>query len=668
MRRKVINLLCVCTLAASLLAGCGDGPVSTNDSAKSEPQEIYEAVLPTQEEQAEIFVQKIDGLSEDFIKGMDISSLLSEEASGVVYYNENGEEEDLMKLLADAGINYVRVRVWNDPFDADGNGYGGGNCNAQTAAEIGKRAAAYGMKICVDFHYSDFWADPSKQFVPKAWKDMSLEEKSEALYEYTKESLQEILDAGADVGMVQIGNEINYGMAGEKNQDNIITLLKSGSKAVREVAEEKGKDIQIAVHYTEIDNPDHTLELAGNLDAAGLDYDIFGVSYYCFWHGTMENMTKVLSDITAAYGVKTCVMETSYMYTGEDGDGSANSLSEADALAEYPVGVQGQANCVRDVMAAASDAGALGVFYWEGAWIPVDPSAGSRQELWESKGSGWASSYAGSYDPNDAGKYYGGSSWDNQAFFDFTGEKLPSLDVFKYVNYGAVGEKLEVLAVTDINMEINAGEELVMPEGTTAIYNDSSCTELVDVEWDAGELAAVDTSVAGKATVHGTTADGQKVTAVIKISSMNYLKNPSFEDADMSVWNVEYEGSTNPTDVQKKAADAVSGEYAFHFWSQDEVDFNVSQTISGLPAGTYEAAANIQGGDVGDAAEIYLYIIVGDTVYQSNAVVLDGWVNWKAPSVSAEVDGSSDVTVGMSVKCAAEGWGTIDDFEFYSVQ
>ena len=663
MKRRVLSLMCVLTLAASLFAGCGK-----DASSKNEVKQIYEAVLPTGEEQAEIFVEKIDGLSEDFIKGMDISSLLAEEASGVKYYNENGEEEDLMKLLADAGINYVRVRVWNDPFDADGNGYGGGNCNAETAAEIGKRAAEYGMKTCVDFHYSDFWADPSKQFVPKAWEGMSLEEKSEALYEYTKESLNTILDAGADVGMVQIGNEINYGMSGEKSQDNIITLLKSGSKAVREVASEKEKDIQIAVHYTQIDDPKHTLQLAGELDAAELDYDIFGVSYYCFWHGTMENMTQVLSDITKTYGVKTCVMETSYMYTGDDGDESGNSLSAADALDDYPVSVQGQANCIRDVMAAASEGGALGVFYWEGAWIPVGSSFSSNQELWETKGSGWASSFAGSYDPKDAGKYYGGTSWDNQAFFSFSGKKLPSLDVFKYVNYGAVGEQLEVLSVKDIEMEIGIGEELVLPEGTIAIYNDSSCMDLVSVEWDADELAAVDTSIAGKTTIHGTTEDGHKVTATVKIANVNYVKNPGFEEADMSVWDVTYEGESNPTDVQNKAADAYSGENAFHFWSQDSQDFSVSQAISGLPAGTYEAVANIQGGDVGDDAEVYLYVVVGDMVYQSEAVVLNGWVNWKTPTLQVEVDGNSDVTIGVSVKCAAGGWGTMDDFEFYSVQ
>ncbi|MDD6504035.1 MAG: glycosyl hydrolase 53 family protein, partial [Lachnospiraceae bacterium] len=258
MKKRIVSVFLATVLSLTSLAGCGK-------------QEAYAPVLPTGQEQAEIYVEKIDGLSQDFIKGMDISSLLVEEASGVKYYDENGEETDLMKLLADAGVNYIRVRVWNDPFDEDGNGYGGGNCNAETAAELGKRAAEYGMKTCVDFHYSDFWADPAKQFSPKAWEGMGLEEKSDALYEYTKESLDTIIKAGADVGMVQIGNEINNGMAGEKSMSKVIELLKAGSRAVREVSEDKNQDIKIAVHYTSIDDPSHTMEIAQNLAEAELD-------------------------------------------------------------------------------------------------------------------------------------------------------------------------------------------------------------------------------------------------------------------------------------------------------------------------------------------------------------------------------------------------------------
>ena len=130
-----------------------------------------------------LYVRKIEDLPEDFIFGMDVSSVLSLENSGVRFYDYEGNEEDLFKILAESGITHIRVRVWNDPYDSKGNGYGGGNCDINTAAEIGKRAAKYGLKLIVDFHYSDFWADPAKQMAPKAWRDMDIDTKANALYE-----------------------------------------------------------------------------------------------------------------------------------------------------------------------------------------------------------------------------------------------------------------------------------------------------------------------------------------------------------------------------------------------------------------------------------------------------------------------------------------------------
>ena len=190
MRKRSVSLFMVAATVMSLLTGCGS----------------YSPKLPTGSEEADIFVAPVEGLSEDFIKGMDISSVIAEEESGVVYYDENGKEEDLFKILADSGVNYIRVRVWNDPYDEDGNGYGGGNNDVEKAATIGKRAAKYGMKLLVDFHYSDFWADPAKQQCPKAWRKKDIDEKSQLLYDFTVESLNAIMKAGADVGMVQIVN------------------------------------------------------------------------------------------------------------------------------------------------------------------------------------------------------------------------------------------------------------------------------------------------------------------------------------------------------------------------------------------------------------------------------------------------------------------------------
>jgi arabinogalactan endo-1,4-beta-galactosidase len=166
-------------------------------------------------------------------------------------------------------------------------------------------------------------------------------------------------------------------------------------------------------------------------------------------------------------------------------------------------------------------------------------------------------------------------------------------------------------------------------------------------------------------TVRGTTADNTEVTAVVKVSSINYVQNPGFEEADTSMWVVN-EAASGTTDIQNKSSDAYSGTNAFHFWSDSEVEFTVEQTISGVAAGTYSAAVNMQGGDVGTDAQFYLYVKVGDQVYTSENASLTGWVNWVTPTISGiEVDGNTDVVIGVSAKCAAKGWGTIDDFEFF---
>lgn len=327
--------------------------------------------------------------------------------------------------------------MWNDPYDENGYGYGGGNNDLYTAIELGRRATKYGMKVCIDFHYSDFWADPKRQHAPKAWEGMNIDEKCDALSEFTKDSLTKLIESGVDVGMVQIGNEINYGMSGEKNQSNVIKLLCSGSNAVRDISAKYDKDVKIAVHYTRIPDPRSIYALVGYLQTENIDYDILALSYYPFWNGKMEDMQTVVQTIKKDYDKTVVIAETSYCYTSEDGDGSSNSLKGTNDLVDgYPASVQGQASIIRDVFAAANEAGAFGVFYWEGVWLPVGEKTSNNSPIWEEYGSGWASSYASDYDPEDAGLYYGGCSWENQAMFDFTGHPLESLNVFKYLKYG----------------------------------------------------------------------------------------------------------------------------------------------------------------------------------------------------------------------------------------
>ena len=651
---------------------------------------IYE--LPAQAEEAGVYVEPIDGLSEDFIRGVDISSIIAEEKSGVVYYNEEGAEQDIFQTLAQNGVNYIRVRVWNDPYDENGSGYGGGNNDTKTAAEIGARAAKYGMKLCVDYHYSDFWADPNKQQCPKAWEGMAIEDKSEALYQFTKESLSEIIDAGAVIGMVQIGNETNNGMSGETDWTKRRQLMQAGSRAIRETAQETGQDMQIAVHFTDVSDKKGTLAIAQKLLDKEIDYDIFAVSYYPFWHGSLENLTDVLREISGEYGKKVLVAETSYPYTDGDGDGSANSIGGTDVTPEYAVSAQGQTNEIRDVCAAVADVGeaGLGVFYWEPAWIPVNvyqedaPDAASallaNQESWEKNGSGWASSYAASYDPKDAGVYYGGSSWDNQALFDYEGHPLESLKVFKYLHCGTLVE-LAVESILPVELSVPLDGEVVMPQTVCVVYNDRSVAE-IPIRWDEAKLSGIDTSAAGEYEVNGdfgTLTDSalspavieyleqEQVTAKISVNQKNMVANSSFEEEDTSMWVIT-EKSGGMTDFQNKEADAKSGVMALHFYSTGEVSFTAEQTITGLTPGTYEFGLYIQGGDAGDSPDMYIYADNGTERLEQETGVA-GWCNWQNPEISGITVGEDGtLTIGASVSCAAKGWGTLDDFYLYQVK
>ena len=252
LRTRLLTLYLSAGLVMGGLPGCGSQDLEIADTvaesavtATADATDVTTFSQPEGPEESTIYVEPVDGISDDFYRGMDVSAVLALENSGVKYYNFDGEEQDVFMTLAQAGVNYIRLRVWNDPYDENGNGYGGGNNDVATAITLGQRATQYGMKVCIDFHYSDFWADPKKQFVPKAWEGMDIEEKSDALYNFTLENLTQILDAGVDVGMVQVGNEINNGMCGETDASNVRKLLASGSKAVRDAATASGKDILV---------------------------------------------------------------------------------------------------------------------------------------------------------------------------------------------------------------------------------------------------------------------------------------------------------------------------------------------------------------------------------------------------------------------------------------
>ncbi|HHX01226.1 MAG TPA: cellulase family glycosylhydrolase [Firmicutes bacterium] len=614
-----------------------------------------------------IFVKKVEGIPEDFIKGVDISSVIALENSGVVFYNTKGEVQDVFQTLKEHGINYIRVRVWNDPYDEHGNPYGGGNNDVNTAIAIGRRAVNQGLKLCVNFHYSDFWADPSKQQAPKAWADLPIDDKADALYEFTKDALTAMLAEGIDIGIVQIGNETTTGMSGERNWINITKLMNAGCRAVREVSEQFNKHILIAVHFT---NPERGLaeyhRYGMILNNFNVDYDILASSYYPYWHGTLANLTTVLKDIADSFGKKVMVAEVSYAYTYENGDSFGNTISEESYVVKpYPITVQGQANAIRDCIQAVVDVGeaGIGVFYWEPAWIPVPGNSyAERFELWERYGSGWASSFAASYDPDDAGVYYGGSAWDNQAMFDFTGRPLASLKVFDYVDSGADTE-LYIDAVKELEVRVRIGDPIILPKTVTVIFNDSSVKEM-EVAWDNLDLESISKAGPQDYLVYGTViAQSQTVTALCKLSIIerNYIDNPSFEDSDLSMWRItNINNVTTELGILDKMADAHSGTKSLHFYSRNNVHFTVEQEVINLPPGRYNFSLFLQGGDANDQ-EIYIYAIADGKTYRADTDI-DGWRRFRNPIIGDIQVESGTIVVGASVKCGPGAWGTLDDF------
>ena len=604
-------------------------------------------------------------MPEDFILGMDVSSVLAEEASGVKYYNEDGEEQDLFEILAANGINYIRVRIWNDPYDDEGNGYGGGNNDIAAAVEIGKRATAAGLKLLVNFHYSDFWADPSKQMVPEEWADMDIETKTQAVYDYTLDCLNQLKDAGVDVGMVQIGNETNGAMCGETKWFNIQYLMQAGSKATRETFPEA----LVALHFANPEKVTNYADYAKKLDYYSVDYDVFASSYYPYWHGTLDNLAEVLSGVAETYGKKVMVMETSYAYTAEDTDFFGNTIGDGSAVTKnYPYTVQGQANCIRDIIDTIVNktTNGIGVCYWEGAWISVGTSSWEENSaLWETYGSGWASSYATDYDPDDAGKYYGGCAVDNQAFFDENGKMLESLKVWSLVRTGNEGT-VTADALEDVNLMVDLNGTIELPETVNAIMTDNSRQE-VAVTWDVTdeEIAAMYENGVAKYEITGT-ADGMTAHCYISMIEYNFLENYSFEDGELGAWTVTDLGAADELYVEGKATDSLTGTYHMHFWSaaSDSVKFTLEQTVEDLPTGTYKYAISIMGGDAGDT-DIYAYIKIDGEIVATAPLGITSYNEWDTARIT-DVDYTEGqvLTAGIYVQCSGSGngaWGKIDD-------
>lgn len=370
------------------------------------------------------------------IKGADVSSLAEVKRCGGKFY-DGGRERELLDILKDCDFSLIRLRLWNTPYTEEGVSYGGGGNDLETTLGLAREVKKRGMDWQLNLHYSDCWVDPGKQTLPKAWRGMDLEQLEEAVYSYTEEVLQRCRKEDVLPRMVSVGNEVTAGLLWPVGKypdyENIARLIGAGIRAVRSAAPEA----EVMIH---LDNGgknglyrdwfDHYLACGGE------DFDYIGLSYYPFWHGTLEMLRENMHDLARRYRKKLFLTEVSTAHTMEDyreyeklPDALRKGMAATPKLAEtvpFEMTPEGQAEFMRKIMeilAEVPEQRGCGFCYWEPAWLPVP-------------GSGWATEEGIAYMKE---KGPGGNEWANQGLFDYDGNALPALKTIR--DFGQISSR-----------------------------------------------------------------------------------------------------------------------------------------------------------------------------------------------------------------------------------
>ncbi len=248
----------------------------------------------------------------DKILGADISFLPELESKGIKF-SDKGVEQDPILTLKNHGINYIRLRIFNDPSTDSGYSPKLGFCDLAHTLQMAKRVKAAGLKLLLDFHYSDYWADPGKQYKPAAWRNLSFPDLKQALYDYTKKVMQELKEQGTLPDMVQVGNEINHGIVWPDgsiaNPDGLAQLINAGTAAVKSVAPQTAMMLHVA-----LGGQNHeSVFFIDNMLKRGVHFDVIGESYYPKWHGTLDDLRDNLADLAHRYKKDVVVVEYSQL-------------------------------------------------------------------------------------------------------------------------------------------------------------------------------------------------------------------------------------------------------------------------------------------------------------------------------------------------------------------
>lgn len=593
---------------------------------------------------AAVQVNPIENLSTDFIKGADVSIMPELERNGTKFY-DNGIEQDGLTILKNHGVNWIRVRIWNNPYVVGPEGVGGGNTDEAKAIEMAKRAKALGMKVLVDFHYSDFWVDPGQQKKPDAWKNDSGDKLVDDVYAYTAKVMQDFNAQGVTPDMVQVGNELNNGMLwpeAQLTEDNpngykfLAKLLNAGLQAVHD--NDKDNKVKTMIHLAGVDvNLYHTF--FDNLIVKNKvnDFDIIGMSFYPFWHGTMDDLKNTMNDVSAKYNKDVIAVETAFGYTLEDADFEKNNFgTNEEKVGGYKATVQGQATGLRDVMAtvaSVNDNRGLGIFYWAPDWV-INEKVG-----WKSNG--------------------GGNGWDNLTLFDTKGNALESMDTFNLVsdpNNQYIEPQVTTINIVDVK-DVSLYSNVDLPQTVGVVYSNDAVKNM-SVKWDVAKPIF---AKPGNYTISGTVEGlAQKAIANIEVKNkMNLVLNGNFENETLNGWDIVGDSSAinlawNQGDVRDKCA--------MHYWNNKPFNVIIKQKLKGLSDGKYTLSCWTQGNGL---ASKYQLFVKQNGVEMTTDIKDDGWNRWHQTSIKNIEVKNGEVENGFILNGRPDTWGSIDDIEFY---
>ncbi|MFC5465909.1 glycoside hydrolase family 53 protein [Lederbergia graminis] len=352
-------------------------------------------------------------MSGTFLKGVDISFVDEIEAEGGKFFDA-GRGVDVLALLKESGINSIRLRLWNNPE--------GGYCNLERTIQFAKRIKEHGFHFLLDFHYSDYWADPGKQTKPKEWENYTFAQLVEAVRDFTRHTIHSLKLEDVLPDMVQIGNEIINGMLWDEGRvmddgfdtdeqwENLAQLIKAGMTGLQDAITKEDK-VTTMIHIDRGGDNEKSRKFFDRMSLLKVEYDIIGLSYYPWWHGSLQDLEHNLHDLADRYKKDIIVVEVAYPWTLSSDDVNLPFIfnSKEQLLEGYPATVEGQAKYLKDlitIIQQTPNQHGVGVYYWEPCWIP------SKKQ--------WSVGHD--------------NNWANLTLFDFRGNKLESLNIFKEIH------------------------------------------------------------------------------------------------------------------------------------------------------------------------------------------------------------------------------------------